>query len=434
MSVRLAVIADDFTGGLFVASNLERLGISVVYVCDPEVLPAVGDQEVVIVATRLRFMPPNEAVARLDLLTSALDAIGTRHFFYKYCSTFDSTDAGNIGPCADFLLQKYGGDRLVFSPGYPDFRTYVHEGYMFYKDRLISESIKRFDPITPMNDPDMARVLQRQTTSRVGLLPHRILHDGEDAARNYVNLQQTNGIRYFLMDCVDNDDVRCGASIFRLDRVTTGADALAIELAVQWRLAEPGIATSERAPSVGSQGGEAVLIGSCSEITLNQRDHFARSNPVLDIDICAGEENQLVAGALAWADQHLASDRAIGFSVAGDPAGVTRAQSAFGVMGAARRAERVLAAIARALAERGVRRFVVSGGETSGAIVEAMGIQRMQVLPFDELGAGSCISLDERRISLFLKPGKIGAPDVFSAALNKMRSSSISVSPEDLTA
>jgi uncharacterized protein YgbK (DUF1537 family) len=423
MSVRFAVIADDFTGGLFVASNLERLGSPVVYVCDPDILPAVGNQEVVVVATRLRFMQPDEAVARLDVLTTALDAIGTRHFFYKYCSTFDSTDEGNIGPCADFLMLKYGGDRLVFSPGYPDFRTYVHEGYMFYKDRLISESIKQFDPITPMNDPDMARVLRGQTESKVGLLPHRVLHGGVELARLYVHEQQSGGVRYFLMDCVDNDDVRCGASIFRQDRVTTGADALAIELAVQWRLEESSFGPSERTQPVRSGGGEAVLIGSCSEITLNQRDHFARSNPVLDIDICEREENQLVVGALAWASQHSSSGQAIGFSVAGDPAWVTRAQSSFGVMGAARKAERVLAAISAELAERGFRKFVVSGGETSGAVVEAMGIQRMQVLPFDELGAGSCISLDDRRISLFLKPGKIGAADVFSAALTKMRGS-----------
>ena len=421
MSVSFAVIADDFTGGLFVASNLERLGIPVVYVCDLDVLPRVGDQEVVVVATRLRFMRPEEAVARLDVVTTALDAIGTRHLFYKYCSTFDSTDEGNIGPCADFLMRKYGGDRLVFSPGYPDFRTYVHEGYLFYKDRLISESIKRFDPITPMNDPDMARVLQRQTVSRVGLLPHRVLHGGVELARDYVAQRQADGIRYFLMDCVDNDDVRCGASIFLQDRVTTGADALAIELAVQWRLAESSFVPNERLEPVRGAGGEAVLIGSCSEITLSQRDHFARSNPVLDIDICGAGENQLVAGALEWASQNLNSGKAIGFSVAGDPAWVSRAQSSFGVMGAARKAEHVLAAIAGELAERGFRKFVVSGGETSGAIVEAMGIQRMQVLPFDELGAGSRISLDDRRISLFLKPGKIGAADVFSAALAKMR-------------
>ncbi|MEQ1955933.1 four-carbon acid sugar kinase family protein [Mesorhizobium sp. CN2-181] len=423
MSVRFAVIADDFTGGLFVASHLERLGIPVVYVSDLHVLPDVGEQEVVVVATRLRFMPAAEAVFLLDAVTTALEAIGTRQIFYKYCSTFDSTDDGNIGPCADFLLKRYGGDRLVFSPGYPDFRTYVHEGYLFYKDRLISESIKRFDPITPMNDPDMVRVLQRQTESKVGLLPHRVLHGGVDAARAYVEEQQAQGISYFLMDCVDNDDVRCGATIFRHDRVTTGADALAIELAMQWRDSEGKFVAEEREKTVRGTGREAVLVGSCSEITLNQRDHFARSNPMLDIDICEGEEGLLVAQALEWARTFADPGQALGFSVAGDPAGVSRAQSRFGVMGAARKAERVLAAIAKELARLGFRKFVVSGGETSGAIVEALGIQRMQVRPFDALGAGSCISLDERRISLFLKPGKIGPADVFSAALAKMKTS-----------
>ncbi|MDQ6434131.1 four-carbon acid sugar kinase family protein [Mesorhizobium sp. LHD-90] len=421
MSVRFAVIADDFTGGLFVASQLERRGIPVVYVSDADVLPDIGDQEVVVVATRLRFLASSDAVAKLGALTTALDAIGTRRIFYKYCSTFDSTDAGNIGPCADFLMQRYGLDRLVFSPGYPDFRTYVHEGYMFYKDRLISESIKRFDPITPMNDPDMARVLQRQTRQTVGLLPHRVLHGGVEAARGYVREQQDKGVRYFLMDCVDNDDVACGAAIFRHDRVATGADALAVELAMQWREAESSFVPHARTEAIRGAGGEAVLVGSCSEITINQRNHFAQANPMLDVDIREADEVRLAAQALDWANLHLAGGKAVGLSVAGDLEQVAQAQALFGVMGAARKAEAILAAVAKGLAERGVRKFVVSGGETSGAVVEALGIQRMQVLPFDELGAGSCISLDDRRISLFLKPGKIGAADVFSAALAKMR-------------
>ncbi|WP_296736734.1 four-carbon acid sugar kinase family protein [Mesorhizobium sp.] len=421
MSVRFAVIADDFTGGLFVASNLEKLGIPALYVCDPDILPAVSDQEVLVVATRLRFMPAAEAVATLDRLTTALDAIAAEHIFYKYCSTFDSTDEGNIGPCADFLIGKYRQPRLIFSPGYPDLRTYVHEGYMFYKDRIISESIKRFDPITPMNDPDMARVLQRQTAEKVGLLPHRVLHRGSAFAHDYVREQQDKGVRYFLMDCVDNDDVALGAAIFRRDRVTTGADALAIELASQWRNEDARHAAQDRPRPVRGQGGEAVLVGSCSEVTLRQRDHFALSNPVLDIDICGAEGDVLTEGSLDWAQTQLNAGRAIGFSVAGDPAAVTRAQSMFGVMGAAKKAEGVLAGIAKGLAERGVRKFVVSGGESSGAIVQALGIRSMQVLPFDELGAGSCVSHDDRRISLFLKPGKIGTDDVFSAALEKMR-------------
>jgi len=423
MSVRTAIIADDFTGGLFVASNLEKLGIPVFYVCDPGIVKEASDRQVLVIATRLRFMPPAQAVAALDSLTTMLDEIGAEHIFYKYCSTFDSTDEGNIGPCGDLLIQKYGQQRLIFCPGYPDLRTYVHEGYMFYKDRLISESIKRSDPITPMNDPDMARVLQRQTTNKVGLLPHRVLHRGLDFARDYVRDQQESGVRYFLMDCVDNDDVAVGATIFRGDRVTTGADALAIELASQWIRKDDASPSSSRPTPIRAKGGEAVLVGSCSGVTLKQRDHFAERNPMLDIDICDEDEDTLIEHALTWADEWLAAGSPIGFSVAGEPSAVARAQAKFGVMGAARKAEAILAGIAKGLSEKGVRSFVVSGGETSGAIVEALGIQSMQVLPFDELGAGSCVSGDERRISLFLKPGKIGAENVFSAALEKMRQS-----------
>jgi len=360
----------------------------------------------------------------MDRLTTALDAIGTRHIFYKYCSTFDSTDEGNIGPCADLLARKYGQQRLVFGPGYPDLRTYVLEGYMFYKDRLISESIKRHEPITPMNDPDMARVLQRQTKEKVGLLPHRVLHQGIDPARDYVQDRQADGIRYFLMDCVDNEDVACAASIFRHDRVTTGADALAIELASQWRREERAVTARALRSAARGPGGSAVLVGSCSEVSLRQRDHFGKDNPVLDVDICEAQDDVLIERALGWSGERLDAGRMVGFCVAGDPESVALAQAMFGVMGAARKAEAVLAGIAAGLVDRGVRNLVVSGGETSGAIVAALGIPAMQVLPFDELGAGSCISLDERRISLFLKPGKLGADDVFTAALRKMTGAS----------
>jgi uncharacterized protein YgbK (DUF1537 family) len=167
MAIGLGIIADDYTGGLMVATYMEHAGISCAYIVDPAALSEVGDREVVIFATRARFLPAPEAVELVDRLTDALTAAGCRQIFYKFCASFDSTDDGNIGPCADLIAEKYGVEQLLICPGFPDFRVTVHQGYLFYRDRLVSESIKRYDPITPMTDPDLVRVLERQTKQKV---------------------------------------------------------------------------------------------------------------------------------------------------------------------------------------------------------------------------------------------------------------------------
>lgn len=418
MSIGIGVVADDFTGGLYIASKFEQLGIRVACVTDPDCLPDLGDQAVVVIPTRIRFMPAQDAVALMDRLTTALDRCGTRQCFYKYCNTFDSNDDGNIGPCADLLAQKYALPRLVFSPAYPDSRSYVLEGYMFYKDRLISESIKRFDPITPMSDPDLARVLQRQTREKVGNLPHRILFQGLDAARAHVDELTGRGTRYILMDGADPADIACGAELFEQDRVATGSDALVIELAKRQRDRMPS-AIAPRQPIQHARGASAVLVGSCSDITLDQLADFEQRHPVLRLDILQDEPENLSAQALEWASAHLHSGKPVAISVATNAAGFERTQKALGVLGAARKAETILAHVARGLFDRGVRRFVVAGGETSGAVVTALGIRRLHVLPFDELGAGSCIALDPEPVSLFLKPGKVGGCNLFTRALEK---------------
>ena len=366
MPIGLAIVADDFTGGLMVANFIEALGIPVPLLTDPALLPDLGDQEVVVVATRLRFAPAAEAVASLDPILRALDAVGTRQLFYKYCSTFDSTDEGNIGPCADALIRHRGRGPILFGPAFPDLRTFVHEGYMFYRDRLISESSKRLDPITPMNDPDLVRVLQRQTTTRVGLLPHRILHQGPGAAAAWLDAEGNRGIRFFITDAVDNDDVRCSATVALHAPLVTGGDSLAIELARQHRAAR-GARAPDSPPDAPVPAGRsaAVLAGSCGAATLDQLSAFEERHPVLRIDPLATPDiDGAVTEALAWADGRLDAGP-VGFTTAMGPEGVQAVQAVLGVMGAARRAEALLGGIAAGLFARGVRRFIVSGGETS---------------------------------------------------------------------
>lgn len=419
MTIRLAVISDDFTGGLMVASHLEKMGIPCPYYTRPKALDPEESHEAAVIATRMRFAPSHEAVTLLRGITDMLDHIGVQQIFYKYCATFDSTDEGNIGPCADALMAKYHLDRLVFSPGFPDFRIFVHEGYMHYKDRLISESIKRFDPITPMSDPDMARVLQRQTRQRVGLLPHHVLHRGVPAAWAWLNEQAAMGVRYFMTDSVDNDDIDRTAALALDAKIVTGGDALPMALARLHRERRgPLVSPSAAIRHVAGPG--VVLAGSCGIATLEQLAHFEQTWPVLRIDLLESvADPQVVAGSVLWALERLPAGP-VAVTTAADPDVVERVQAKLGVMGAAQRAEEILAQVATQLHARGVRRFAVSGGETAGAIVSALGVQRMQVAPFDSLGAGNCVAVDPEPLSFFLKPGKIGTPDVFERAFQLM--------------
>jgi len=421
MGIGLGIIADDFTGGLMVASHIERNGTSCPYVVNLEAVDNLGRQNALVIATRLRFMPPNGAVELLDKITTRLVHLQTEQIVYKYCATFDSTDEGNIGPCADLLMEKFHLNSLLFCPGFPDFRIYVHEGYMFYKDRIISESVKRFDPLTPMADPDMARVLQRQTQRKVGLLPHRVLHQGFDYARSWMALQQRDGVEYFMMDSVDNDDIACAAHLAADSKITTGGDALPIALAKVRRSRRPAEALTPAPSLYHADGIGAVIAGSCGPATLEQLEQFERNHPVLRIDLAeATSPSDAVNEAVTWARQHIGA-HPVAVTTATGPEGVQKAQLRWGTMEAARRAELILARIAAGLFDAGVRRFVVSGGETSGAVVEALGIYQMRVAPFDDLGAGCCVATEPAHMSLFLKPGKIGASNVFEAALTRMR-------------
>jgi uncharacterized protein YgbK (DUF1537 family) len=421
MTIGLGIIADDFTGGLMVATYMEHAGISCAYIVDPAKLADIGDCEVAIFATRARFIPAAEAVALVDRLTDALAKAGCRQVFYKVCATFDSTDDGNIGPIADLLAAKYNISQLIIGPGFPDFRATIHQGYLFYRDRLVSESIKRLDPITPMTDPDLVRVLQRQTKAEVGLLRHSMIHKGLDACRACLQQMEGEGIRYVITDCVDNDDIAAVATLAQGVPALIGADALGIRLAIDYHQQDAfGLAGASRPPVAHARGPGAVLVGSVGPTTMTQLANFEQLYPVLRIDLLdTRSEAELIEAALAWAAP-LVGDRPMAVTTACETAEVEAIQAKLGILGAARKAERLLAGVAVGLKQRGVRRFVVAGGETSGAVVSALGIRDARIVPSGELGFGYVISDGPEKMSLFLKPGKIGADDVYRTALDGM--------------
>ncbi|UHC17706.1 four-carbon acid sugar kinase family protein [Methylobacterium currus] len=417
--MQLGIIADDLTGAVMVAGTIEAAGIAAPVVLDGTT-PETAGSGVVVYATRARLAPAAEAVAEVARLADRLDAAGCAQIAYKACATFDSTDDGNIGPVADLLAARYGQVPLLMSAGLPRFGTTVHQGYLFYRGRLVSESIKRFDPVTPMSDPDLVRSLGRQTRARVASLPHRWLAAGLDAARNELRDLAADGAAMVLMDCSDDADAATGAQLARDDRATIGSDPHIVALA----LLRGTRSVTARLRPVDGPG--AVLVSSVGPVARSQVGAFAEIGAVLTLDIADDRpEAALVAEALDWATRRI-GERPLAVATQGEAEAVARAHGRHGAMGAARRAERILGAVAAGLVARGVRRLVVSGGETSGAVAATLGITRLQALPEGPLGSGFCVAEAQVRgapvcLSLFLKPGKLGADTIFEDALASMR-------------
>lgn len=411
MAPSLGIIADDFTGAVMVAAMLETEGISCPVIFDPTALAGAEAAPILMVAARSRTVAVKEAMAEVAQIADRLTAAGCARLAYKACASFDSTEAGNIGPAADLLAGRAGRRPVLMSAGFPRFGATVHQGYLFYRGRLVSESIKRLDPLTPMNDPDLVRFLGRQTPHPVGLIPHAQLLQGLDAARAALGQAMAAGMGHVLCDASDDADVEVTAELALQSGLPVAAsDPLIVALARRLARGRAAVQITARMPD----GPVAILAGSTGPVVMEQLARLAGRHPVLTLDLLdARGEAAAVAAALEWA---AAQDGPFAVSTAAEAADLTRTQAALGAIGAARRAEMMLAAVAKGLRDRGRRRFVVAGGETSGAVVAGLGLARARALPEGALGLGGCLTEGADPLALFLKPGKLGAADILLRA------------------
>lgn len=407
-------IADDFTGAVELAAMLAAGGARASLLTDLSARP--DNVDAVVVAVRSRVEPPAVALAQFGEAVAALQAIGPRQIFFKYCATFDSTDQGNIGNCADLLAERTGAPSLLFCPAFPEVGVTVYTGHLFVRGTLVSDSPKRFDPLTPMTDPDLRRVLARQTARGVGLLPWTVIQAGAESVRAHVEARLGRGTPYLIADALTEDDLRTQAEASWDWPAMTGGSSIAAYYPQVWR--DQGLmAAAPYQPTQGRKGPGAVLAGSVADQTLEQIAVFEQSRPVLRLDLLA--EGDLAAQALAWAEEHLPQGP-VCITTATPHARTLEIQDRLGVLGAARRAEAILAQAAVGLAARGVERLVVAGGETSGAVVQALGFPQLKVAPYQGPGMGLCSVEAPRPISLCLKSGKLGGPNAFHEALSQM--------------
>jgi len=384
----------------------------------------------VVVALKSRTVAPAEAVSQSLAALAWLQAQGAQQIYFKYCSTFDSTAQGNIGPVTEALMDALGVDFTIATPAFPDNKRTVFKGYLFVGDVLLNESGMQNHPLTPMIDPNLVRVLQSQTRRKVGLIDHRVVAQGEAAIRERIHQLRADGVGVAIIDAVSNDDLRrMGPALKDMPLITAGS-GVAIGLPVNFGL-QPSNQAGQLPPASGWQ---AVLSGSCSLTTQRQVAHFrSTGRPAFAVDalrLAAGED--VVSEALAWAAPLLSSGPVLVYSTAETQA-IKSVQERLGAEDAGLLVEQCMASIARGLVQLGVRQWVVAGGETSGACVQALGITQMQIGPQIDPGVPWCHAVSEHALDvngsgnslhLTLKSGNFGTDDFFSKAFTALHSES----------
>ena len=419
MSVLLGAIADDFTGATDLCNTLVRRGMRTVQLIDvPAPATTVPDAEAVVVALKSRTIPAQEAIDKSLAALAWLQKAGARQILFKYCSTFDSTDAGNIGPVAEALMDALGTDFTLFCPAFPEAGRTIYRGYLFVGDVLLSESGMRDHPLTPMRDPSLVRVLERQSRGRVGLVPVAAVSRGAEAIHAAFAELRRQGFRHTIVDAIEDQHLEAIGAAAADFKLITGGSGIALGLPENFRrqgfLGNTGEADSLPAIS----GAAGVLSGSSSPATLAQVAYMRERAPVFTIDpIAAAEGRRLVEEALDWA-KPLLDDGPILVSATAPPESVAEVQRRLGRERAGALVEETLAAIARGLAANGARRIVIARGETAGAIVQALGVTGLRIGRQIDPGVPWTMSLGEPALALALKSGNFGAPDFFLRAFS----------------
>ena len=417
----LGCIADDFTGATDLANTLSRRGMRTAQIIgEPTSLPENTDA--IVVALKSRTISARDAIAQSLATCRWLKMNGARQIYFKYCSTFDSTDAGNIGPVADALLEELGASFTVACPAFPENGRTIYMGHLFVGQALLSDSSMRHHPLTPMCDSNLVHVLARQTPHKVGHVALATIRKGARAIMAAFAELQTRGIRYAIVDAIEDTDLHhLGEAMANMALITGGSGA-AIGLPDNFR--KVGLLPERGGirPLAPVGGGGVVLSGSSSAATLSQVEAMRASHPARAIDVVQlfSNKDQLVADTVAWALPKLKLSPVL-IHASAPPEQVAEMQERFGRHKTGAMIEEAFAAIASGLAKAGVRRFVVAGGETSGAVVAALGIKMLEIGPQIAPGVPATLSYGEPRYALALKSGNFGGPDFFSEALKALK-------------
>ena len=417
----IGVIADDFTGASDIANTLAKglPGQGGLVTAQYLGVPGAGaarEVEAGVVSLKSRSIPAEEAVAASLEALCWLQAQGCRQFVFKYCSTFDSTPEGNIGPVAEALADALGVKGVVACPAFPAMGRTVYQGHLFVGDVLLSESGMEHHPLTPMTDADLRRWLRRQTRSGVGRVPAAVVRDGAAAIDAALRACADRGETLAVVDAVTDEDLVSIGRACAHAPLLTGGSGIAIGLAAN--VIADGLATGGGGRFDGVDGPEAILAGSCSGMTRSQVEAHRRKHPALAVaveDVMNGGTSP--GDLVAFVEAHRGEAPLVYSSAA--PAEVAAAQARYGRAAVSDRLEGLFAETVRRLVDGGVSRVVVAGGETSGAVAQALDLDGLTIGPEISPGVPVLVS-DERGVALALKSGNFGGEDFFEEALDAL--------------
>ena len=406
----LGCIGDDFTGSSDLGNTLSRAGMTAVQYLGVPDRPAEPDVEAGIVALKSRSLPAAEAVAQSLAALDWLRAQGCRQFLFKYCSTFDSTPEGNIGPVAEALAEALGARTVIVCPAFPRTGRTVYQGHLFVQDQLLNESGMERHPLTPMTDPDLRRWLALQATGPVGHVTLAAVRAGPDAVTKALAREDAAGRRLIVADATSDADLLVlGRAAEGLPLITGGSG---IALGLPANFAARGELSGRSSVWQGEPGPAAILAGSCSEATRRQVARHAERHPVRHLSVEEVMSGEVTADALAaWT---LAQEGVPLVASSADPATVAAAQARYGREALAGAIEGLFAQLAHDLVARGVTRLISAGGETSGAVVAGLETRHLEIGP--EIAPGVPAMRAGPSLVVALKSGNFGGPDFFAEA------------------
>lgn len=406
----LGCIGDDFTGSSDLANTLAKQGMRVVQYTGVPAMDADPTVEAGVVALKSRSIEPAEAVRQSLEALAWLQAQGCEQFFFKYCSTFDSTPEGNIGPVADALAEALGAHQVIVCPAFPGTGRSIYQGHLFVNDRLLNESGLQNHPLTPMSDPDIRRWLRPQTRFEVGHVAAPAVFAGAEAIRAALGEQQDSGKRLVVVDALRDEDLMAiGAAADGLPLIT-GGSGVALGLPENFR--RRGLITGTGSRWRGESGKCVALSGSCSTATRDQVARHRKIAPSMEIVAADVIEGRLTAQEVC--DFLIAAEGVpLAYSSA-DPSVVKAVQAQYGRKVSAEALESFFSQVAQRLVAAGINRLLTAGGETSGAVVEGLQLYTLEIGP--EIDPGVPALRAGEKLVIALKSGNFGAPDYFEKA------------------
>lgn len=416
----LGVIADDFTGGTDIAGFLVENGMKTIQLTGTPQTAFSSSTDAIVISLKSRSCPVDEAIQQSLQALRWLKEQGCQQFYFKYCSTFDSTEKGNIGPVTDALLAELNETFTIICPALPINGRSVYQGHLFVQGALLNESGMRHHPVTPMRDANLMRLMDTQAQGKTGLVTYQDIEQGAEAIAARWHTLQQQGYRYAVMDTLNEKHLSSIGAACRSLTLITGGSGLAAGIAQQYVKTHSSSAQTHAAEIVQtalSQAGKTVILsGSCSEMTnkqvanyCKQADHFA-----LDISACL-QDDTYIEQVANWVMVHLDNPLAPLVYATAEPHNLRAIQAEFGAHTASQAVEQFFYHLAQHLQQQGVNRFIVAGGETSGVVTQSLKVQGFHIGPQIAPGVPWVTAIDQP-LSLALKSGNFGDEHFFTTA------------------